>query len=55
MPDDYQRIVKLVQQDQVSFETAARKLGRTLAATRKLYGRAVARFTQLLDAESGGS
>jgi len=52
MPDDYQRIFNLVQQEQVSFETAARKLGRTLAATRKLYGRAVARFTELLGAES---
>jgi len=55
MPDDYQRIVKLVQQDQVSFEMAARKLGRTLAATRKLYGRAVARFTELLKEETGES
>lgn len=55
MPDDYQRIVMLVQQDQVTFETAARKLGRTLAATRKLYGRAVARFTRLLETEQGDS
>lgn len=55
MPDDYRRIIRLVQQDQVSFETAARKLGRTLAATRKLYGRAVARFTELLGKERGDS
>ena len=46
---------QMLQELDLSFPETATRMGRSLAATRKLYARALARFSELLQAYDGGS
>jgi RNA polymerase sigma-70 factor (ECF subfamily) len=47
LPDDYRRILELVYVEQLNLREAGERLGRSMDAARKLYGRALARFTEV--------
>ncbi|MHC4339433.1 MAG: RNA polymerase sigma factor [Planctomycetota bacterium] len=47
LPDDYRRILELVYVEQLNLREAGERLGRSADASRKLYGRALARFTEV--------
>jgi RNA polymerase sigma-70 factor (ECF subfamily) len=49
LPEDYREIVRLVREEQLPLREAARRLGRSYEATKKLYGRALLRFTETFD------
>jgi RNA polymerase sigma-70 factor (ECF subfamily) len=55
LPEDYRRIILLRHRDGLPFAEAARQLGRSEAATRKLWARAVERWTQEFKALYGSS
>ena len=46
---DHREVLRLLQEEQVTFEEAAKRLDRSVAAARKLYGRALARLGELLN------
>jgi RNA polymerase sigma-70 factor (ECF subfamily) len=48
LPEDHRRILDLRQEEHLSLDEAAERLGRTREATRKLYSRALARLAELL-------
>jgi len=49
LPDDYRRILALVQSQDMSLQQAAGELGRSYDATKKLHARALARLRELMD------
>lgn len=51
LPEDYRFVLRLVQVEDLSLGQAAARLDRSYEATKKLYGRAVARFKTLLEEE----
>ena len=55
LPDDYRHIVQLVRFDGLSLKDAAVLMGRSHAAVRKLYGRALSELADLLNAGEGGA
>ena len=55
LPEGYREVLRLLQEQDLSFPEAAAHLDRTVAATRKLYSRALARYSQLLQAYDGGT
>ena len=55
LPQDYREVLRLLQEQDLSFPETASRMGRSLAATRKLYARALARFSELLQAYHGGT
>lgn len=54
LPEDYREVLRLVQEEDLSFEDAAERMDRSKDAVRMLYGRALDRFAELLEAERGG-
>jgi len=48
LPADYREILHLVQVEGLTLKVAAERMGRSHEATKKLYGRALARFATLL-------
>ena len=50
LPDDYREVLHLTRFDQLTVAEAAKRMGRSPDATRKLYGRALERFTKLYGA-----
>jgi RNA polymerase sigma-70 factor (ECF subfamily) len=54
LSEDDRRVLQLVQVEQVPFEVAATLMGRSREAVRKLYGRALARLADRLDARRRG-
>ena len=54
MPSDYREVLRLLQDEELDFKQAAARMGRTLAATRRLYSRALARYAATLKALRGG-
>lgn len=48
LPEDYRRVLALVQVEGLTLKDAAVKMDRSHEATKKLYGRALSRFAQLL-------
>lgn len=54
LPDDYARVLRLVQIEQVPLDAAAHLMGRSRQAVKKLYSRALARLADLIDLEEGG-
>lgn len=55
LPEDYRRILSLVFEEQLSLGEAAERMGRSREAAKKLYGRALARFTELVERARGSS
>lgn len=53
LPEDYRAVLRMLQQDDYTFEQASMRLGRTPGATRKLYSRALARYAEILKLERG--
>jgi len=53
LPDDYREVLRLLQEQDRSFPDAAAHMQRSVAATRKLYARALARFSALLQSYTG--
>ncbi len=47
LPEDYRRILELTYVDQLNLREAGERMGRSADAARKLYGRALARFTEV--------
>ena len=47
LPDDYRQILELVYLEQLNLREAGERLERSADAARKLYGRALARFTEV--------
>jgi RNA polymerase sigma-70 factor (ECF subfamily) len=50
LPEDYRRVIVLRHRDSLGFADVARRMGRSEAATRKLWQRAVKRIEQQLEA-----
>jgi RNA polymerase sigma factor (sigma-70 family) len=48
LPEDYQEILRLCREEGLAFPQAAERMGRSYEATKKLYGRALARFSLVL-------
>ena len=53
LPDDYREVFLLVQQEGLTMKEVSRRMGRSEAAVRQLYGRALSRFAKLLDLPYG--
>jgi RNA polymerase sigma-70 factor (ECF subfamily) len=54
LPDDYRTILRLVFVEQLSLREAGEEMGRSREAAKKLYGRALARLTELHGRAQGG-
>ncbi len=54
LPDDYREVLRLVQVEGLTLKLAAERMGRSHEATKKLYGRALARFAALLGHDKKG-
>lgn len=54
LPEDYARVLTLVFEQQLTLREAGEQMERSREATKKLYGRALARFTKILDQEQSG-
>jgi RNA polymerase sigma-70 factor (ECF subfamily) len=48
LPDDYRCVLRLVYVEQLNLREAGERMGRSADAARKLYGRALARFTDVV-------
>ncbi|MHC5032542.1 MAG: RNA polymerase sigma factor [Planctomycetota bacterium] len=55
LPDDYRQILELVYVEQLNLREAGERLDRSADAARKLYGRALARFTEVTKRMRGQS
>ena len=55
LPPDYREVLHLRQDEHLSLQTAAVRMGRSKEAARKLYARALARLAELLGLEEGES
>ena len=55
LPSDYRTVLHLVLKEQCSLREAAGQMNRSREAVKKLYGRAVARFTAELRRRRGES
>ena len=53
LPEDYRDVLRLTRQQGLSLRHAAECMGRTPEATKKLYGRALARFGELFESLTG--
>ncbi|MHC4973251.1 MAG: RNA polymerase sigma factor [Planctomycetota bacterium] len=54
LPHDYQRILKLVQEERLSLREAGERMGRSAGACEKLYGRALSKLAELVDGDRHG-
>ena len=54
VPDDYRCILELVYLEQLNLREAGERMGRSADAARKLYGRALTRFTEVARRMRGG-
>ena len=52
LPPDYREVLRLTQFEGLTLRDAAERMGRTREATKKLYGRAMIRFTSAIDSEA---
>jgi DNA-directed RNA polymerase specialized sigma24 family protein len=53
LPEDYRRILELVQFEGLTLRDAAGRMGRSYEAAKKLYGRALSRFAKELGTDGG--
>lgn len=53
LPDDYRTVLRLLQEEHLDMDQAAARMGRSREATKKLYGRALSRFAELLHLPPG--
>ena len=49
LPPDYREILRLAQEERLSLADAAERMGRSREAAKKLYGRALAKFTKVFE------
>ena len=49
LPDDYRRVIELVQVEQLTLRQAGERMGRSREAMKKLYGRALAKLAEAID------
>ena len=54
LPEDYRRIIELVQVQDYALADAAEQMERSYEATKKLYARALARLRELMELEEDG-
>jgi RNA polymerase sigma-70 factor (ECF subfamily) len=54
LPDDYRRVLQLVQNDGFTLRQAADEMGRSYEAVKKLYRRALTRFAEAMDQAGRG-
>jgi RNA polymerase sigma-70 factor (ECF subfamily) len=55
LPDDYRQVLSLAREEQLPLREVAERMGRSREAVKKLYGRALFRFTEAFDKLRGGS
>ena len=48
LPDDYREVLRLCREEQLTIREAALRMGRSREATKKLYGRALTKFAEIL-------
>ena len=48
LPDDYRNVLRMALEDGLTLKEAARRMGRSHEAVKKLYGRALARLAREL-------
>ncbi len=53
LPADYREVLRLLQERHLTVEEAAARMGRSREAVKKLYGRALSRFAELLAVDRG--
>lgn len=49
LPDDYRRVIELVQVEHLTLRVAGERMGRSREAMKKLYGRALAKLAEAID------
>ncbi|MHC4470045.1 MAG: RNA polymerase sigma factor [Planctomycetota bacterium] len=54
LPEDYRRVIRLVQEEGLTLSAAGERMGRSTGAAEKLYGRALARLAILIQGEGDG-
>ena len=54
LPDDYQEVLRLTREERLTLRQAAERMGRSREATKKLYGRAAARYAHVFAGMRGG-
>ena len=55
LPTDYREVLRLAQEEHLPLGEAAERMGRSREATKKLYGRALAKFREEFERLGGGS
>lgn len=55
LPPDYQEILRLVREEDITLQEAGTRMGRTYEAAKKLYGRALSTFTEEFERLQGAS
>ena len=53
LPEAHREVLRLTRMEHLSLVEAAKRMGRSPDATRKLYGRALAKFTEVYEARGG--
>lgn len=48
LPEHYQKVLRLVREERLPLRDVAERMGRSREAVKKLYGRALSRFTEIL-------
>lgn len=54
LPDDYREVLRLCREEDLTIREAALRMGRSRDATKKLYGRALTKFAEILKKLQGG-
>ena len=54
LPTDYQRILRLIQEERLSLREAGERMGRSAGACEKLYGRALSKLAELVHGGGDG-
>jgi len=54
LPDDYRAVLRLAVDEQLPLRVVAQRMGRSREAVKKLYGRALARFTSAMESREEG-
>jgi len=49
LPEHYQQVLRLVREERLPLREVAERMGRSREAAKKLYGRALSRFTEVLE------
>jgi RNA polymerase sigma factor (sigma-70 family) len=53
LPEAHREVLQLIQEEHLTVDEAAARMGRTREAVRKLYSRALARFAELINPGEG--